>query len=82
MADPVSRRDFLRITATAAGGAVLAAHLAAGATGAAEAPTTAPGDQAGDAWPSFPSVKIHKVFIGRTGGYMARPTEEKDKLDK
>ena len=82
MTDPVSRRDFLRITATAAGGAVLAAHLAAGTSGAAEDPTSAPGAPAGDVWPKFPPIKIHKVFIGRTGGYMARPTEEKAKLDK
>jgi hypothetical protein len=80
MTDPISRRNFLKITA--AGGAVLAAHLAAGTSAAAEAPTTAPGERAGEAWPSLPSVKIHKVFIGRTGGYMARPTEEKAKLDK
>ncbi len=73
MTDHISRRDFLKISA--AGGAVLAAHLAAGTSGAAEA-------TAGDAWPKFPAVRIHKVFIGRTGGYMARPAEEKDKLDK
>ena len=80
MTDHISRRNFLKITA--AGGAVLAAHWAAGKGGAAEAPTTAPADQAGEAWPKLPAVKIHKVFIGRTGGYMARPTEEKAKLDK
>ena len=80
MTDHISRRGFLKMTA--AGGAVLAANLAAGTAGADEGPTTAPGDQAGDAWPKFPPVKIHKVFIGRTGGYMARPTDEKAKLGK
>ena len=82
MTDPINRRNFLKITATAAGGTVLAAHLAAGTSGAAEDPTSVPGSPTRDVWPTFPPVKIHKVFIGRTGGYMARPTEEKAKLEK
>ena len=74
MTDSISRRDFLKTAAV--GGAVLAAQLASEPTGAAE---TAP---AGADWPKMPAVKIHKVFIGRTGGYMARPAEEKVKLGK
>jgi len=31
--------------------------------------------------PPLPTVKIHKIFIGRTGGYMARPTEEIQRLN-
>lgn len=95
MTDSISRRDFLKITA--AGGAVLAAGGTAGTAEAAEAAaeaaaggaTTAPaggataaGGATGEAWAKLPALKIHKVFIGRTGGYMARPTEEKAKLDK
>jgi len=73
MTDHISRRGFLKMTA--AGGAVLAAQWAAGTAAAAEG-------LAGDAWPKFPPVKIHKVFVGRTGGYMNRPTDEKPKLEK
>ena len=73
MTDSLSRRGFLKITA--AGGAALAAHLTANSATAAE------GDEQGP-WPKLPPVKIHKVFVGRTGGYMARPTDEKAKLNK
>jgi hypothetical protein len=94
MTDSISRRDFLKFSA--AGGAILAAGAtAAGPAGAAEggattapagglpATATAAGAAAagGEAWAKMPTVKIHKVFIGRTGGYMARPTEEKGKLN-
>jgi len=73
MTDHFSRRDFLKISA--AGGAALAlANLAGSSAGAAEA--------ADADWTRLPTLKIHKVFIGRTGGYMARPEEEKAKLDK
>ena len=30
-----------------------------------------------EGWPDMPPVKIHKVYVGRTGGiYLSRPTEE------
>jgi len=74
MSDPVSRRDLMKLTAI--GGAALAAHLAGTPVGAAALAEGA----GGESWPKPPAVKIHKVFIGRTGGYMARPTEEKAKL--
>ena len=74
MSDSISRRSFLKVTA--AGGAVLAAHLRA------ETRQAAAGDAAPADWPKPPTLKIHKVYVGRTGGYMARPREEKAKLDK
>lgn len=74
MSDPMSRRDFIKVTA--AGGAVFAANLTANAA-------TPDKGEAADAWPNLPPpVKIHTVFVGRTGGYMARPTAEKAKLSK
>jgi len=73
MSNRISRRDMMK--ATAVGGAALAAHLAA--VSAAEAQ-----GEAEEPWPELPPVRIHKVYVGRTGGYMARPTAEKAKLDK
>ena len=71
MGEHWTRRDFLG--AAAAGGTLLAAHLAGNAAFAAEAPS----------WPKLPPVRIHKVFAGRTGdAYLTRPTEELGKLDK
>jgi len=70
MTDSFNRRQFLEISA--AGSAMLAAHLAANSAGAAE----------GDDWPKPPPVKIHKVYIGRNGDFMARPAEETARLDK
>jgi len=71
MSDSLTRRQFLE--ATAAGGAVLAAHLAGRSVMAAEE----------GAWPKLPPVKIYKVYAGRTGDfYLARPTDELAKLDK
>ena len=64
MTGRLSRREFLE--GAAVGGAMLAAYgLGRRAFGA----------EAAD-WPAMPPVKIYKVFVGRTGGYMARPTEE------
>jgi len=71
----MNRRDFMKVAAVAGGGAVLASELAGRFAAAAEA-------AAAGAWPALPPVKVHKVFIGRTGGYMARPREETAKLNK
>jgi hypothetical protein len=72
MSNPLTRREFLG-TSVAAGGALLAAHLAQRAAIAAEEATLA----------QLPPVKIYKVYVGRTGEfYMARPTEEIAKFEK
>ncbi len=35
------------------------------------------------AWPKLPPVRIHKVYVGRTGGlYLAHPTEELGRFEK
>jgi len=65
----VSRREFLETAAV--GSAALSAHVSDASTVAAEA----------DAWPKLPLVRIYKVYIGRTGGYLARPAEEVARLD-
>ena len=71
MSDSLTRRQFLG--ATAAGGAILAAHLAARQVFCAE----------DGAWPKPPPVRIHKIYAGRTGdAYLTRPTEELAKFDK
>ena len=70
MSDFLNRREFLEVTA--AGSALLAGHLAPGSVIAAE----------GEGWPKLPPVKIYKVYIGRTGDFMARPAEEMARLDK
>jgi hypothetical protein len=71
MSNHLNRREFLGTAA--AGGALLAAQLAATSAFAAE-----------EASLSRPSpVRIYKVFAGRTGdAYLTRPTEEQPKLDK
>jgi len=74
MSDPMSRRDFMK--ATAVGGAALATNVTVHSAAPDKGKT-------GASWPTLPPpVKIYKVFVGRTGGYMARPTEEKAKLNK
>ena len=65
----LNRREFLG-TAAMAGGALMAGSVARAAID--EEPE----------WPAMPPVKIHKIFIGRTGGYMARPTEEIQQLNE
>lgn len=71
MSDSLSRRQFLGTTA--AGSVLLAKQLRAGPLVAAE----------GEGWPKLPPVKIHKVYVGRTGGiYLSRPTDEIAKFDK
>jgi hypothetical protein len=69
MSESLNRRQFLGTTA--AGGALLAAHLTTSSALAAR----------DESWPKQPPVKIHTVFAGRTGDcYLARPSEELDKL--
>ncbi len=64
----LNRREFLG-AAAAAGGVLMAGRLAGAA------PTEGP------EFPPMPPVRIYKIFLGRTGGYMARPTEEIGQLN-
>ncbi len=66
----MNRREFLGESAAGAGAVLLAANLG----------HTAANDQ----WlPKMPPVKIHQVYIGRTGGiYLSRPTAEIEKFEK
>lgn len=64
----LNRREFVG-TAVMAGGSLMFNGMARAAS--------APDPE----FPPMPSVKIHKIFIGRTGGYMARPTEEVQQLN-
>ena len=70
MGTGVCRRGFLR---TAAAGLALAGRLGGRLTLAA-----------GEEWPpKLPTVKIHTVFVGRTGGiYLSRPTAEIAKFNE
>lgn len=71
MSNRVSRRQFFGVTA--AGGAFLAGHIGMPAFGSIR----------DEGWPALPPVRIHKVYVGRTGDiYMSRPTEEIGKLDE
>ncbi|MBN2307514.1 MAG: twin-arginine translocation signal domain-containing protein [Candidatus Hydrogenedentes bacterium] len=71
MSNPVSRRQFLG--ASAAGGALLA-----GGFGPQSASAATP-----EGWPQVPPVKIHTVFVGRTGGiYLSRPEAEIAKFNE
>ncbi len=66
----VNRREFLG--AGAAAGALLAGSW----------PRIALGQAAEDWPPKLPTVKIYKVFAGRTGGhYLSRPKDEIDKFN-
>ena len=70
MSGPLSRRQFLGTTA--AGSVLLAGQRGARRAMAAADP----------AWPKLPPVKIHKVYVGRTGGiYLSRPTVEIEKFN-
>lgn len=64
----LSRREFLG-SAAIAGGILMTGGLAKAAA------------DEGPEFPPMPPVKIYKIFIGRTGGYMARPTEEIQRLN-
>ncbi len=74
MGGSINRREFLGASAAGAGAVFLSGHLGSRAAMAGE----------GGEWPpKMPAVKIHKVYIGRTGGiYLSRPKEEIDKFDK
>ena len=66
-----SRRQF--IGTAAAGGAAFATQMVAPWMFA----------QQNEDWPKLPAVKIHKVYVGRTGDlYLAHPTEEVDRFEK
>ena len=75
MSESLSRRAFLGTTTAA--GVMLAGQLHRTTATAAEAAE-------GTEWPpKLPPVKIHKVFIGRTGGiYCSRPKAEIAKFNK
>ena len=75
MSESLSRRAFLGTTTAA--GVMLAGQLHRTTATAAEAAE-------GKEWPpKLPPVKIHKVFIGRTGGiYCSRPKAEIAKFNK
>jgi hypothetical protein len=69
MGKVLNRREFL--AASAATGALLGGSWRALAA-------------AGDDWPpKLPTVRIHKVFAGRTGGhYLSRPTDEIERFNR
>ena len=74
MSDLINRREFLGVGAVGAGAMMLGAQLSSRAAAAGEA---------GEWPPRLPVVKIHKVYVGRTGGiYLSRPTEEIARFDK
>lgn len=71
MSEQMNRREFLGVSAAGAGAVLLGTQLAAAQ------------DQEANWPPKMPPVKIHKVFIGRTGGiYLSRPTEEIEKFNR
>ncbi|MDQ1256830.1 MAG: hypothetical protein QG656_1430 [Candidatus Hydrogenedentes bacterium] len=71
MDNSLTRRAFLGTAA--AGGALLAGGFGSWPLMAA----------AQEGWPELPPVKIHKVFVGRTGGiYLSRPTDEVAKIEQ
>lgn len=74
MSDLFNRREFLSASAAGAGAVILGTQLAN---------RSAAAGQTSEWPPKLPSVKIYKVYIGRTGGiYLSRPTEEIDKFNK
>jgi len=71
MKKPLTRRQFLGTTV--AGGALLTTNIIT--------PWLFAGEDRD--FPKLPPVKIYKVYAGRTGDmYLARPTEEVDRLEK
>jgi hypothetical protein len=73
MNDALNRREFLGVSAAGAG-SVLGGQWIGQLAMAREK----------EDWPpKLPAVKIHKVYIGRTGGiYLSRPTEEIAKFEQ
>ena len=73
MSDLINRREFLGASAAGAGAVILGTKLA-GLSAAASRSSEWP--------PKLPTVKIYKIYIGRTGGiYLSRPTEEIEKFN-
>jgi len=74
MGDLVNRREFLGASAAGAGALLLGGKLGSRAVMAGE----------GGEWPpKMPAVKIHQVYVGRTGGiYLSRPAEEIARFEK
>jgi hypothetical protein len=70
MGGSINRREFLGAGAAGAGAILLGKHFAMAGQG-------------GQWPPKMPPVKIHKVYIGRTGWiYLSRPKEEIGKFDQ
>jgi hypothetical protein len=74
MGGSINRRQFLGAGAAGAGAMLLRGNLSSRLAMAGQ----------GDQWPpKMTPVKIHKVYIGRTGGiYLSRPEEEIGKFDQ
>jgi len=74
MGDLVNRREFLGASAAGAGALLLGGKLGSRAVMAGE----------GGEWPpKMPAVKIHQIYVGRTGGiYLSRPAEEIARFEK
>jgi hypothetical protein len=74
MSDLINRREFLGASAAGAGAVILGTKLAG---------QSAAVGQSSEWPPKLPTVKIYKVYIGRTGGiYLSRPTEEIEKFNQ
>jgi hypothetical protein len=74
MSNSINRRQFMELGAAGAGAVIVGAQWAGRAAAAG---------QDADWPPALPTVKIHKVYVGRTGGiYLSRPTEEIARFDK
>ncbi|MFH1719706.1 MAG: twin-arginine translocation signal domain-containing protein, partial [Planctomycetota bacterium] len=69
----INRREFLGAGAAGTGAVMLGTQLPG---------VRAAGD--GEQWPPrLPAVKIHKVYVGRTGGiYLSRPQGEIARFDQ
>jgi len=73
MSEMINRRQFLGASAAGTGAVILGNQLP-------QVWAAADGEQ----WPPrLPAVKIHKVYVGRTGGiYLSRPHDEIARFDK
>ena len=73
MGDLINRREFLGVSAAGAGAVLLGGKLG----------RCAMAGEGGKWPPKMPAVKIHQVYVGRTGGiYLSRPAEEIAKFEK
>jgi hypothetical protein len=74
MSHSINRREFLGASAAGAGAVLMGARWASQVAMASEQAE----------WPpKMPPVKIHKVYVGRTGGiYLSRPTEDIAKFEQ